>query len=67
MAKQYVQTYLGWKIYDNGPNYWPATGRFTSTKFGVEVHGGRLETVLNTIKDRCNRYPWEAREVPPSE
>lgn len=28
--KQPIRVYAGWRIYDNGPNYHPVTGRFQS-------------------------------------
>jgi len=31
------ETYLGWRIYDNGPTYHPVTGRWVAIRYGVRM------------------------------
>ena len=49
--------YAGWRVYDNGENCWPSTGRFTAERFGVRLSASTEELIINMIEQRIKQYP----------
>ena len=47
------QVYKGWRVYDNGPGYHPATGRWRAVRHGVGMGHPTLEGITGMIDARA--------------
>jgi hypothetical protein len=51
-SNTYGYSYKGWEIYDNGPEYWPVTGRYQAKKFGIRIGTSTEEGLIKMIDQR---------------
>lgn len=55
--------YLGWWIYDNGPDHHPVTGRWDALRHGVHIGHNNAEGLKKMIDQRAHDESERRRKL----